>query len=253
MPKATNTIDKAFSLLRDGKKHEGVEVLYREYYAKMYGIAISVLKNENDSRDAVHNLMARLMSMQTEEYPKSGELSWLYTVLRNEALALLKKNNRLLPLDDSVAFDEGYEDENINALMDMDKYQRMIGRLDPDRQSVVTLKVLCGFTHREIADILGKPIGTVQWLYATAIARLKASVPILFIISLLSSVAVIRRLLPDQEAPPVDNPGDSGVPPGAEPVDILVLILVILILFCIGRLIFTYVKGLKFSKKRKNK
>ena len=49
--------------------------------------------------------------MQTEEYPKSGELSWLYTVLRNEALALLKKNNRLLPLDDSVAFDDGYEDE----------------------------------------------------------------------------------------------------------------------------------------------
>ena len=93
-----------------------------------------------------------------------------------------------------MVFDEAYEDEKIKDMIDMDDFQKMISGLDRDRQAVITLKVLSGFTHREIAEILGKPIGTVQWLYATSISRLKLLIPILSIGSVISLVEMVRRL-----------------------------------------------------------
>ena len=38
---------------------------------------------------------------------------------------------------------------------------------------IVTLHVISGFKHREIADLLEKPIGTVLWTYNNALAKMK--------------------------------------------------------------------------------
>ena len=173
--KKDKIINKVFSLLREGKVNDGVELLYRNYFGKMYGIAFSILKNQNDSQDAVHNVIAKLFSLKVESLPNINEIGWLYTVIENESLNLLKNNSKALRLYDDMVFDEAYEDEKIKDMIDMDDFQKMISGLDRDRQAVITLKVLSGFTHREIAEILGKPIGTVQWLYATSISRLKTT------------------------------------------------------------------------------
>lgn len=192
--KKDKIINKVFSLLREGKVNDGVELLYRNYFGKMYGIAFSILKNQNDSQDAVHNVIAKLFSLKVESLPNINEIGWLYTVIENESLNLLKNNSKALRLYDDMVFDEAYEDEKIKDMIDMDDFQKMISGLDRDRQAVITLKVLSGFTHREIAEILGKPIGTVQWLYATSISRLKLLIPILSIGSVISLVEMVRRL-----------------------------------------------------------
>ena len=136
---------------------------------------------------------------------------------------------------------------------------------DEERQNVVTLEVLGGFTHREIAEILGKPMGTVQWLYATAILKLKATVPILSIISLLTSAETVRRIIkymnaladgptdiPGEGLPPIDRP-DGGLPfpwvPSVEGIfDPWIVIFGIIALLSLGTLIFVC-----FKRKAKNK
>ena len=249
--KKERIIDKAFMLLREGKAGDGVELLYKNYFGKMYGIAFSILKNENDSRDAVHNVMVKLLSLNTENLPHTNELGWLYTVVKNESLDLLKSNSRALPLREHMKVNEAYEDEQIKAVMDFDDFQKIIAKLDKDRQAVLTLKVLSGFTHREIAEILGKPVGTVQWLYATSISSLKATMSILIIASVVSFVEMLRRF----GAYVYDNINIPNTGGGSYDTsfDVLIIVFGIIAILCVAISLFVYFFGSKIPFKTKNR
>lgn len=45
--------------------------------------------------------------------------------------------------------------------------------LNEDERQIVTLHAISGFKHREIADMLDKPLGTVVWSYNNALSKLK--------------------------------------------------------------------------------
>ena len=46
--------------------------------------------------------------------------------------------------------------------------------LREEEAQIVILHVVGGYKHREIAELVKKPIGTVTWTYKNAIAKLKA-------------------------------------------------------------------------------
>lgn len=138
----------------------GFEMLYRDYFRTLYGIAFSVVKNEDTCYDVVQNVMIKLYTMDAALLPKDHEMTWLYKVTKNEALMLLRKEKPVVPLDHLPDFAQ--QDPDIHDLVDMDYYYSVIGRLDEKQQKIVTMKVLGGMTHREIAEILSLPPGTVQ-------------------------------------------------------------------------------------------
>ncbi|MCM1042836.1 MAG: sigma-70 family RNA polymerase sigma factor [Corallococcus sp.] len=45
--------------------------------------------------------------------------------------------------------------------------------LNDDEMQIVVLHAVAGYKHREIAQILGKPQGTVTWTYKNAITKLQ--------------------------------------------------------------------------------
>jgi len=63
---------------------------YNDFYRKIYGIAFAYCKNEEISRDVVQNIMLKLLTLPEDKFPTSGELSWLYTVAKNETLGMLR-------------------------------------------------------------------------------------------------------------------------------------------------------------------
>ena len=65
--------------------------------------------------------------------------------------------------------------------------------LDPKRQNVVTLKVLGGLSHKEIAQLLSMPVGTVQWLYNTSIKSLRRTLTALASVAVVSASGLIYQ------------------------------------------------------------
>ncbi len=182
-----------FELLREGRMREGAELLYHEHYNKVYSIAFSILRDEGKSEDVVHNVTSIILSLKVENAPTRGELSWLSTVTKNEALRYLNDSPAAASLDEVAPI--ACEDKEIRDFVDMDAYYNMIKGLDERRQQIVTLRVLGGYTHREIALMLGKPIGTVQWLYNTAIQQLRISLAAMLTFVLLVGAVFIERLV----------------------------------------------------------
>ncbi len=213
------------STVLDLIKHKnavGYELLYTHYSKLMFGTAFSVTKNEEDSRDIVQNVVFKLSKTEANKFPEKGETSWLYRVVKNEALNLIKSRKTYVRLDaDDV--DIPMADKNLDELFDMENYYSLIAELNEQQKEVVTLKVLCDLSHKEIAKALDKPIGTVQWIYNTSIKKLRvalvamASFMVVLFLGAMSRVVDIYGSLPVFDPPMMSDPNVAHSPNMPEP------------------------------------
>lgn len=85
---------------------------------------------------------------------------WVRRVVLNTALMHVRKQQRLFPTEDIQHFvDQAVKAEAIERL-DAEALTRLIQHLPPGYRAVFNLYVLDGFSHREIAEILGIDEGT---------------------------------------------------------------------------------------------
>ena len=165
-----NEIKNTLQLIKQHKS-EGFDVLYNKYFRFMFGIAYSVLNKESDCYDVIQNVMLRLYAMDEQLFPIDHEVAWLHTVVKNEALMYLRREKQTVPLDEVQELPA--QDLEIENFVDMDEFNSMTASLNSKQKQIVSMKVLGGMTHKEIAGVLSIPIGTVQWLYNMSIKKLR--------------------------------------------------------------------------------
>ena len=103
--------------------------------------------------------------------PENNELSWLYTITKNQTIDYLRKKRSNIDLDD--IYDIQDRNSKIQEVVDIDYYNRIINCLDEKEKEIVSLKILSKFTFKEIGQILNIPTATAQWRYYRSINTLK--------------------------------------------------------------------------------
>lgn len=98
--------------------------------------------------------------------------AWIIQIARNLAYNHVKRASREIYTDDYAPFERGggyrIDEENSPVLTAVKAVLR------EEEAQIVILHVVGGYKHREIAELVKKPIGTVTWTYKNAIAKLKA-------------------------------------------------------------------------------
>ena len=193
------------------------ELLYAQYYRLLFSTAYAVLRQESDAMDAVQNAALRLYTMDESLFPSDHELAWLHTVVKNEALMVLRKKKPEHSVDEIPEIP--VPGRQLEMLEDMETVQSMLSSLDQKRQNVVTLKVLGGLSHKEIAQLLSMPVGTVQWLYNTSIKSLRRTLTALVSVAIVSAVGLLYQAAQYFRTPAQEPGGDFGISsiPPAEP------------------------------------
>ena len=202
-----NDIKKILELVKE-KDPAGFELLYQHYFRFLFTIAYSVLNSEEDSYDIIQSVMMRLYQLDEALFPSSHELSWLKTVVKNEALMHLRREKATVPLEETAEFP--VLDQRIENFVDMDAFHKLTDPLTEPQKKVVSMKILGDMTHREIAQILSIPIGTVQWIYATSIKKLRRSLTALASLALIFGGGFGYQLVQYFQAP-AEVPGDIGI------------------------------------------
>lgn len=147
--------------------------LYKEYYATIYGIVFPIIKDRESAEDVVQEIFIKIYNMDKEKFPTQGELSWLYTVSKNEALQFLRKKNKEINIEEIYEIKE--KSSEIDKIIDINTYNKMISGLNEKEKQIVSLKILSDFTFRKIGQMLSMPTPTVQWKYYKAVDSLKIS------------------------------------------------------------------------------
>ena len=160
-----------FNRIRNGDR-TAFSDLYLNYRKLVFSVAMSIINNYDSANDITQNVFLKLYILDKDKFPASSELSWLYTVAKNESLVFMRRK----PKEVSI---EGYEevpDQDVfQEVISKDTYYSLVKNLPQEQREIVTLKVLGGLTHREIAAILKMPIGTVQWKYHKAVHKLRTA------------------------------------------------------------------------------
>ena len=156
--------------LKNGEK-SSFEELYTKYNKLVYRIAFSILKNKTDSEDVVQIVFAKLYELDKNKLPTNKEISWLYTVTKNEALAIIKKKRNSIDLESIYEVED--KNNEINSIIDEESYNSLINGLSNKEKEIISLKILASLSFKEIGKLLNEPIGTIKWRYYKSIHTLK--------------------------------------------------------------------------------
>ena len=144
--------------------------LYENYNGLIYAIVFSILKNREDSEDVVQKVYIKIWNMENQKLPKNNEASWLYSITKNEAIDFIRNRKTLLNIDEIYYISE---DDELNEIIDRDNYNKIIEKLNPDEQEIVSLKILSNLSFKEISQILNIPESTAKWKYYKSMHTLK--------------------------------------------------------------------------------
>lgn len=163
-------LHELFQGIKQGSR-TAFEVLYKRYNQLVYKIAFSILKNKENSEDVMQNVFTKIFELPEIKLPDNKEASWLYTVTKNETITKLRKLKEDIDIDSIYNVSKDCKD--IENIIDNDKYNRIIDKLDKKEQEIVSLKILGQLSFKEIAKLMNMPIGTVQWHYYKALDNIK--------------------------------------------------------------------------------
>lgn len=135
------------------KKELGI--LFRAHYTKMYRLAFSILYDEDESKDVVSEVFARLLKGYVMLRPETAE-QFLITGVRNQCRDVLRKkqvHERFYRL-----FSEEMQQQTINP-DDVQRMDELLKYMDEHLPSlslqILRLRYLQEMTCQEVADTLG--------------------------------------------------------------------------------------------------
>ena len=179
-----------FNKLKEGDK-EALKEIYNKCNKIVYSIAFSILKNRDNSEDIVQIVFMKIMNMSKDLLPIKNEMSWIYSLTKNETLNYIRKQKDLVNIEEAYFLLE--EDKEIEKIIEKDSYNNLIKKLPEKDREIISLKILSNMSFREISNLLNMPIGTVQWRYYTSLYSLKLMIGNISMFILTISIFILHR------------------------------------------------------------
>lgn len=147
-----------------------LRAIYDSEAPRMLGVAIRLLRRRALAEEAVHDTFLQVWRKADSFDPARGDArSWLYAILRNRALNILRGETRTDLVEDFEPMGLASDEENAETVMmrlsDTGNLKRCLERLEPSRRQAITLAYIHGLSHGELAGRLGVPLGTIKsWI-----------------------------------------------------------------------------------------
>jgi RNA polymerase sigma-70 factor (ECF subfamily) len=164
--------------------------LVRRYERELYGYLRRYLGDGTLAEDVFQNTFLQVYVKSGQYEPGRPVRPWLYTIATNQAIDSLRRNGR----HQAVSLDEPRADpgegelarllemlhsrgpspvESASAQERREQVRRGVEKLPDFLKQVLLLAYYQGLKYREIADILGIPVGTVKSRLHAALVKLQ--------------------------------------------------------------------------------
>jgi len=144
-----------------------------------YNLARWLMGNPEDAEDIVQDAYVRALA-GADRFRGGDQRAWLLAIVRN-ACHSSHRSRRVRRAED---FDEAVHGEDTvtpspeRRVIDRDTNRRVrlaVQALTPEYREVIVLREFEGLSYKEIADVVGSPVGTVMSRLSRARAQLQAA------------------------------------------------------------------------------
>jgi RNA polymerase sigma-70 factor (ECF subfamily) len=140
---------------------EAFGLLVQRYQHVMYTVALRMVGNPEDARDITQDAFLKAYRQLATFDPNYRFFSWLYRIVINECLNMIRARHPQEPLDLTVTA-AGNPFESVLARQRFDQIEAAMLQLPPDYRSVVVLRHFAEQSYAEISAVLEIPEKTVK-------------------------------------------------------------------------------------------
>jgi RNA polymerase sigma-70 factor (ECF subfamily) len=158
------------------------EVFYDRHGGAAYSLAYRIVGDATSAEDVTQEAFLSIWRSRARYDPMRGSVrAWALGIVRNRAIDALRREGGRAPkldLDDEAALERREAPERTEAEALRRETARQVrgalGSLPNEQSKVIELAYFGGFTHSEIAKMLGMPIGTVKGRMRLGLEKMRA-------------------------------------------------------------------------------
>ncbi|HEX8375795.1 MAG TPA: sigma-70 family RNA polymerase sigma factor [Geminicoccaceae bacterium] len=153
--------------------------LYTRTSSRLFGVALRLLRRHDLAEEALHDAYLKVWRRAGSYSPERGPaLAWLTTITRRAALDRLRRQRREISLEDAPEVQEleAPGDEPLARIAASADGAALLGcleKLGSEQRNCILLAYRDGYSHDELARLLGRPLGTVKSWVRRSLIRLK--------------------------------------------------------------------------------
>jgi RNA polymerase sigma-70 factor (ECF subfamily) len=152
------------------KDPDAFEVFYDRHGGVAYSLAYRIVGERAAAEDVTQEAFISLWRSGARFDSTRGSVrSWMLSIVRNRAIDQLRSKAGKAPklaFDDDAILEQRpaveQTEEEALALETASEVRGALGTLPNDQSKVIQLAYFGGFSHSEIAEMLGVPLGTVK-------------------------------------------------------------------------------------------
>ena len=135
--------------------------IYRKYVSAMYHTAVRLVKSRETAKDLTQDSFIKVFQELTNYRSESTLGAWIKRITINTCLNFLKREGQLRELELEIPIIETTsESPEINTLFKVEEIHKAIKELPNGARTVLSLFLIEGYQHQEIAEILNVSVST---------------------------------------------------------------------------------------------
>jgi RNA polymerase sigma-70 factor, ECF subfamily len=155
----------------------GFDELYDDLAPVVYGIVLSVLRDPLQSEEVTQEVLLEIWRMAPRYNPAKGSvMAWTATIAHRRAVDRVRSEQRAAERTLRVAESSLAEDDVVSTVemrLDHERVRRCMDNLTDLQRESLTLAYYRGLSYREVAELLGVALGTVNTRMRDGLIRLR--------------------------------------------------------------------------------
>ncbi len=161
----------------------GDEQAFAEFYdrtsPRVYGMVLRVVRDPAQAAEVTQDVYLQVWREATRYDPNLGSvLSWLLTIAHRRAVDRVRSARSASQRDDRYAMSQAerpYDEvsERVHAGLEAQRVRNALHDLTETQREAISLAYFAGYTHREVAALLGLPLGTAKTRIRDGLIRLR--------------------------------------------------------------------------------
>jgi len=180
---AARLADEELMVLVQEGDSEALEVLYDRHGGPAYSLAHRIMGERQAAEDVTQEAFLSVWRTSASYDAVRGSVrSWLLQIVRNRAIDALRRSSvrggRLDYDDDGLLEAQESPEQTEAEVSRRERAAHVRGALKDlprDQARVLGLAYYAGFTHSEIAELLGMPLGTVKGRMRLGLQKVRAN------------------------------------------------------------------------------
>jgi RNA polymerase sigma-70 factor (ECF subfamily) len=174
--------DQTLMRLASHQDENALGELYERFSRLVYSIALNTLNDPALAEEITQDVFLRVWKSARTYRAESGKVvTWMAGITRNRAIDEIRRLNvrpeaklAVWEPDDLDLVDESMDVEGkVELIQQQNRVRQAISQLPIEQQQALAYAFFQGYSHREIAEVLNEPLGTIKTRIRLAMNKLR--------------------------------------------------------------------------------